>query len=93
LAHDFFKNGEIRMINIGIVGGGRGGASLLEVFLANGEVNVVGITDINTSAPGLELARRKGIFVAGSIEELSARNPHIVINATGDSGVSQYIIQ
>jgi diguanylate cyclase (GGDEF)-like protein/PAS domain S-box-containing protein len=93
MTHDFFKNGEIRMINIGIVGGGRGGASLLEVFLANGEVNVVGITDINTSAPGLELARRKGIFVAGSIEELSTRNPHIIINATGDSGISQYIRQ
>ncbi len=79
------------MINIGIVGAGRGGSGLLEVFLANGDVNVVGIVDSNPDAPGLLFAKERGIYVAGSVEELSTTNPHIIINATGNPRVSDYI--
>ncbi len=79
------------MINIGIVGAGRGGTGLLEVFLANGEVSIVGIADHDKKAPGISLARSKGIFVAETVEELSTRNPHIIINATGNPEVSDYI--
>jgi len=79
------------MINIGIVGAGRGGSGLLEVFLANGDVNVVGIVDSNPDAPGLAFAKERGIYVAGSVEELSTATPHIVINATGNPRVSDYI--
>ncbi len=81
------------MINIGIVGAGKGGAGLLEVFIANGDVRVVGITDTDPQAPGLSIARTHGIYIANSIEELSTRNPHIIINATGSPRVSDYIRQ
>lgn len=87
------SNGEIKMLRIGIVGAGKGGTGLLNVFLANGDVNVVGIADTNPQAPGIDLARRYGIYIAGSIEELSTRNPQIIINATGNPKVSDYIRQ
>ncbi len=81
------------MINIGIVGAGKGGSGLLEVFIANGDVRVIGVTDTDPHAPGLSLAKNHGIYIANSIEELSAKNPHIIINATGNPEVSDYIRQ
>ncbi len=77
------------MINVGIVGAGRGGSSLLEVFIANGEVNVVGITDRDPEAPGLKLAKAHGIYVAPSLDALARRAPHILINATGDPTLTE----
>ncbi|MCX7794341.1 MAG: diguanylate cyclase [Thermodesulfovibrionales bacterium] len=85
------QDGEIGMLNIGIVGAGRGGTGLLEVFLANGDVKIVGIADCDSKAPGLDLARKYGIYIASTVEELSIRNPHIIINATGNPNVSDYI--
>ncbi len=85
------KDGDIRMINIGIVGAGKGGTELLRVFLTNGDVNVIGITDNNQSAQGLKLARENGIFASNNIEALIDRNPHIIINATGEQDVTTRI--
>lgn len=79
------------MIKVAIVGAGKGGSSLLDVFHTNGEVKVVGITDKNKKAPGLGLAKEWGIFVAMDIKDIFRDNPEIVINATGDSAVSKNI--
>lgn len=79
------------MIKVAIVGAGKGGSSLLEVFHINGEVKVVGITDKNKKAPGITLAKEWGIFVAKDIEHLYSQRPEIIINATGNPEISELI--
>ena len=44
-----------------IIGGGRGGHALLEMFMEDKLVNVVAIADLNSAAPGIQLARQLGI--------------------------------
>jgi diguanylate cyclase (GGDEF)-like protein/PAS domain S-box-containing protein len=44
-----------------IVGAGRGGSALLEMFMADKLVEVIAIVDSNASAPGLKLAASHGI--------------------------------
>ncbi len=79
------------MIKVAIVGAGKGGVSLLNVFHINGEVKVVGITDKNRKAPGITLAKEWGIFVAKDIEYLYSQRPEIIINTTGNPEISELI--
>ncbi|GAB4116688.1 MAG: hypothetical protein Fur0026_04190 [Sideroxydans sp.] len=44
-----------------IIGAGRGGTALLEMFLEERLVNVVAIADTNADAPGLKLAQQHRI--------------------------------
>jgi len=79
------------MIKVAIVGAGKGGVSLLNVFHINGEVKVVGITDKDKKAPGITLAKEWGIFIAKDIEYLYSQRPEIIINATGNPEISELI--
>lgn len=81
------------MIKVAIVGAGKGGSYLLEVFHINGEVKVVGITDKDNKAPGLNLAKEWGVFIADDVRDLFSQSPEIVINSTGEPKVSEFIKQ
>ena len=81
------------MIKVAIVGAGKGGSYLLEVFHINGEVKVVGITDKDNKAPGLNLAKEWGVFIASDVRGLFSQSPEIVINSTGEPKVSEFIKQ
>lgn len=80
------------MIDIAIVGAGKGGDALLRLFHNSGSVRVVGITDMETNAPGLLTAKAQGVAVAGSIRGLALRKPRIVVNVTGDPGIRETIL-
>ncbi|ARU63994.1 sigma-54-dependent Fis family transcriptional regulator [Tumebacillus avium] len=79
------------MINILIVGAGRGGTALLKAFQDLAKVRVIGIVDIDPSAPGLALARENGIAAGESYEEYLNEQVDVVIEATGDPGVNRRI--
>ncbi|MDA8079281.1 MAG: PAS domain S-box protein, partial [Nitrospiraceae bacterium] len=79
------------MIRVAIVGAGKAGAKLLDIFKANGVVKTVGITDKDPNAPALELARQWGIFIADDIVSLCGQQPDIILNVTGDPQVSSRI--
>jgi diguanylate cyclase (GGDEF)-like protein/PAS domain S-box-containing protein len=81
------------MVKVGIVGAGRAGSSLLGIFLSNGAVKTVGITDRDRNAPGIEIARREDVFIANDITELYAQAPDIIINVTGDREVGKEILK
>ncbi|MEJ2684094.1 MAG: diguanylate cyclase [Candidatus Sulfobium sp.] len=81
------------MIKVCIVGAGRAGSSLLDIFLSNGAVKTVGVTDRDGNAPGLEIAGREGIFVAGNIDELCTQAPDIIVNVTGDRELGRSIAE
>jgi diguanylate cyclase (GGDEF)-like protein/PAS domain S-box-containing protein len=44
-----------------IIGAGRGGSALLEMFLEDRLVNVLAIVDSNSAAPGIKMAESRGI--------------------------------
>jgi transcriptional regulator with GAF, ATPase, and Fis domain len=76
------------MTRVVIVGGGKGGRALLEMFTGDPTVSIVGVADVNPWAPGLELARRLNIPVATDMRELIA-DPRLdlIIDVTGNPDV------
>ena len=81
------------MIKVGIVGAGKAGCSLLEMLLTDRGTNTVAITDRDDKAPGIEIARKEGVFVANDIAELCAQAPDIIINVTGDCEMDASILK
>lgn len=75
-----------------IIGAGRGGTALLEIFLEEAMVNVVAVADINPEAAGLRLARQHGIATftdAVSALEYCRRFPDCVVyNLSHDDTVA-----
>lgn len=77
-------------MNIGIIGGGRGGLAVLELLLTIPSVNVVWVSDLQTDAPALLKARKLGIeAIADFVFRLSDLSLHMVIEVTGIDKVAQ----
>lgn len=82
------------MTNVGIIGGGKGGTSILNAF-KNIEKNyrIVGICDVNPEAPGVKLAKKMGIPVYSDVESmLKQPDLDMVIEATGNSKVRDAVL-
>ena len=80
------------MTSIVIIGAGKGGRALLEMFSGDPSISIVGIADRNPWAPGLELARRLNIPVATDLGTLIT-NPRLdlIIDVTGDAALPREI--
>ncbi len=67
------------MTKVAIIGAGKGGRALLEMFAGDPTVTILGVADVNAWAPGRELARRLNIPVAteriANINALQRRSP------------------
>ena len=80
------------MTKVVIVGAGKGGRALLEMFSGDPTVTMLGIADANPWAPGLDLARRLDIPVATDLRAMIA-DPRLdlIIDVTGNPEVSREI--
>ena len=74
------------MTRVVIVGAGKGGRVLLEMFNGDPTVSILGIADVNPWAPGLELARRLNIPVSTDLRTLIT-DPRLdlIIDVTGST--------
>ena len=76
-----------------IIGAGRGGAALLEMFLADNLVEVVAVADMDAEAPGIRLARQHGIpTYSDAVEALQACKEYrdcIVYNLSHDDSIAE----
>ncbi|HJU05912.1 MAG TPA: HAMP domain-containing sensor histidine kinase [Nitrospiraceae bacterium] len=73
-----------RPVKVLILGAGKGGTALLELFTSTG-VEVTGVADINPKAPGLRLARGLNIPTAADATALIASNgANLIVDVTGD---------
>jgi diguanylate cyclase (GGDEF)-like protein/PAS domain S-box-containing protein len=76
-----------------IIGAGRGGAALLEMFLEDSLVKVMAIADTDPGAPGIRLAIEHGIPVyTDPVKALQACKDHpdcIVYNLSHDDSVAE----
>src|SRR5688572_13046216 len=82
------------MTRVVIIGAGKGGRGLLEMFAGDPTISIVGVADLNPWAPGLELARRLNVRVAMDFHELMTDlKADLVIDVTGSPEVHQEILR
>jgi diguanylate cyclase (GGDEF)-like protein/PAS domain S-box-containing protein len=76
-----------------IVGAGRGGSALLEMFIADNLVKVVAIADTDAEAPGIKLAKQHGIpTFTNAVKALQACKEFrdcIVYNLSHDDSIAE----
>lgn len=79
-------------INLAIIGAGRGGTALIELFTRCKGIAITGIADTNPEAPGLRLARNLGIRVTTDPVALIA-DPivDLIVDVTGNPAASELI--
>ena len=58
--------------NVAIIGAGRGGTALMEIFADDPLVRIVGVAEVDQQAPGVSLAEQLGIPVTRDYRQLSA---------------------
>lgn len=82
------------MTSIAIVGGGKGGSTILGAFYGIEEFKVLGLCDVNQDAPGMKLARELGVPTFQDLESL-LKQPglEIIIEATGSEKVREQVIK
>lgn len=75
---------------VAILGAGRGGTALLELLHQIHTIEIVGITDRNPEAPGLQRARELHVPVYGRIEDLVGHHGiMVVMDVTGDPAIER----
>ena len=67
------------MTRIILIGAGRGGRALVELFHKDPSIEIVGVADKDEGAPGIVLARELGLPVAANYRKFlkaDSRRPH-----------------
>jgi signal transduction histidine kinase len=78
---------------VAIVGAGKGGAALLELLHQIPDVDIVGITDKDPEAPGLQRARDLRIHVTDKVPELVGNHGvNLILDVTGDPLMQETIL-
>jgi diguanylate cyclase (GGDEF)-like protein len=74
-----------------VIGAGRGGSAMLELFLEDPLIKIVGIMDANADAPALANAKKHGIKAFTDLPAaIMASAPCLAFNLTGDEAVTAY---
>ena len=80
------------MTRIILIGAGRGGRSLVELFHKDPSIEIVGVADKDEGAPGIVLARELGLPVAANYRKfLKADAADLIIDVTGDPDVGREV--
>src|SRR5919198_3703710 len=83
-----------RVTNVVIVGAGKGGRALLEMFAGDRTVAILGVADISPWAPGIELARRLNVPVATDFRDVvTDPRADLIIDVTGNEEVHRQILE
>jgi two-component system sensor histidine kinase DegS len=78
--------------HVAIIGAGRGGTALMEIFTSDPLVEIVGIAEIDQQAPGLALARRLKIPVTRDYRRLlDLERVDLIIDVSGNAEVWQFL--
>lgn len=78
--------------NILIVGAGKGGTALIEVFKESKNINIAGVVDINLEAQGIKLAGQSGIPAGSNYKEFIDKVEE-VINVTGSDTLQEELVK
>jgi two-component system sensor histidine kinase DegS len=76
--------------HVAIIGAGRGGTALMEIFATDPLVRIVGIAEVNPRAAGLKLARRLDTFITRDYRELlDMERVDLIIDVSGNAEVGR----
>ena len=79
---------------VAIIGAGHGGTALMEIFVEDPLVTVVGIAEIRPLTKGVRLARKLGIPVVRRYQDLlKMKDVDLVIDVTGNPEVEQELLE
>ncbi|PKR78940.1 sigma-54-dependent Fis family transcriptional regulator [Halalkalibacillus sediminis] len=81
------------MQNVLIVGAGKGGSAILNLFKQVDMLHVQGVADIDESAPGIQLAQNQNIDTYTSYREALNEFYDIIVETTGDENVFRDLLQ
>ena len=74
-----------------VVGAGRGGTAMLELFLVDPQIEIVGVIDADPNAPALAVAAAHGVRTFTNLAEaVEASRPCLAFNLTSDESVTAY---
>ena len=74
-----------------VIGAGRGGTAMLELFLEDPLIKIVGIIDVDPYAPALAIAVKHGIQSFTDLAKaIEACRPCLAFNLTADDNVTTY---
>lgn len=77
---------------VAILGAGRGGRALLDLLHHIPSIEIVGITDRNPAAPGLERARELRVPVTTNVPDLIGNHgANLILDVTGDPEMETYL--
>jgi two-component system sensor histidine kinase DegS len=86
------KTNALGTTHVGIIGAGRGGTALMEIFANDPLVEIVGVAEINAKALGLNLAKRLKIPVTKDYRDLlDLERMDLLIDVTGNPDVGQFL--
>ena len=88
------RKSKVAPSRVAIIGAGRGGTALMEIFAEDPLVKVVGIAEIRARTKGLLLARRLKIPVTRNYRDLlRMKNVELVIDVTGNPKVERALLK
>jgi two-component system sensor histidine kinase DegS len=78
--------------HVAIIGAGRGGTALMEIFTSDPLVKIIGIAETDPTAPGVRLAARLKIPVTRNFRKLLAmERVDLIIDVTGNPEVEEVV--
>ena len=78
-------------LRVGIIGLGRGGKAILEIFKDDPFVEVVGVADNKPDAVAVEIAKKLNVSVHKDYRTLLKKEMDIIINVTGSQAVKDEV--
>ncbi|MGH7261772.1 MAG: Gfo/Idh/MocA family oxidoreductase, partial [Nitrospiraceae bacterium] len=87
------KRGAASTTHVAIIGAGKGGTALMEIFAQDPLVRIVGIAEINPKALGIKLAKRLHIPITRDYRELlEMERVDLIIDVSGDAEVGRTLL-
>jgi two-component system sensor histidine kinase DegS len=78
------------LTKVAIIGAGKGGISLIEILYDDPLVQIVGIADVDKSAPGVKIAKKLKIPVTQNYKKLlQSKKADLVIDVSGNQSVEE----
>lgn len=86
------KTGSPGTTHVAIIGAGRGGTALMEIFATDPLVEIVAIAEVNPKAPGLGLAKRLKIPITRDYRMLlNLEQVDLIIDVSGNAEVWEFL--
>lgn len=87
-----YESNRSEIIKVLLIGGGKGGTSILQELKLLSSAQIIGVADIDPAAPGCQLAKHLGIPVWTDYKAM-LRQPgyDVIVEATGIAGIQKEI--